>query len=101
VTKETYFEICEQMGTEPVESEIPVDLDDFPVEIQQVLNIYFKLRDEWDSMSGTYMGKSYAGLIDILDIHSVENADREFVLDWLSIIDRVRSKIIDSKKSKN
>lgn len=96
-----YFEICEQMGSEPIEEEIPVEMDDFPVEIQQVLNIYFKLRDEWDGMSGSYMGKSYAGLGDILDIHGIEKADKEYVLDWLTIIDRIRSKIIDSAKSKS
>jgi hypothetical protein len=96
-----YFEICEQMGSEPIESEIPVEMDDFPVEIQQVLSIYFKLRDEWDGMSGSYMGKSYAGLGDILDIHGIEKVDKEYVLNWLTIIDRIRSNIIDSQKSKN
>lgn len=96
-----YFEICEQMGSEPIEEEIPVEMDDFPIEIQQILNIYFKLRDEWDGMSGSYMGKSYAGLGDILDIHRIEKADKEYVLDWLTIIDRTRSKIIDSAKSKS
>jgi hypothetical protein len=95
-----YFEICEQMGSEPIEEEIPVDMEDFPIEIQQVLNIYFKLRDEWDGMSGSYMGKSYAGLGDILDIHGIEKADKEYVLDWLTTIDRVRSKIIESSQSK-
>ena len=95
-----YFEICEQMGSEPIEEEIPVDMEDFPIEIQQVLNIYFKLRDEWDGMSGSYMGKSYAGLGDILDIHGIEKADKEYVLDWLTVIDRIRSKIIESAHSK-
>ena len=95
-----YFEICEQMGSEPIEEEIPVDTEDFPIEIQQVLNIYFKLRDEWDGMSGSYMGKSYAGLGDILDIHGIEKADKEYVLDWLTTIDRIRSKIIESAHSK-
>jgi hypothetical protein len=76
-------------------------MDDFPVEIQQVLSIYFKLRDEWDGMSGSYMGKSYAGLGDILDIHGIEKVDKEYVLNWLTIIDRIRSNIIDSQKSKN
>lgn len=95
-----YFEICEQMGSEPIEEEIPVDMDDFPIEIQQVLNIYSKLRDEWEGMSGNYMGKSYAGLGDILDIHGIEKADKEYVLDWLTTIDRIRSKIIESAQSK-
>jgi hypothetical protein len=47
------------------------------------------------------MGKSYAGLGDILDIHGIEKVDKEYVLNWLTIIDRIRSNIIDSQKSKN
>ena len=39
MTKEMYFEMCEALGNDPVESEIPVELDDFPLEIQELLNM--------------------------------------------------------------
>lgn len=101
VTKETYFEICEQLGTEPLEEEIPVELEDFPNEIQEAINIYFRLRDEWDGFSGTYMGKNFTGLGDILDIYQVSDASRQEILDWIFIIDKVRSKCIADNKPKD
>ena len=63
MTKESYFEMCEMMGSEPVESEIPVEFDDFPLEVQQAFNAYRMLRDEWDTMNGNYLGKSLIGVV--------------------------------------
>lgn len=101
VTKETYFDICEQLGTEPIEEEIPVELEDFPDEVQQALSIYFRLRDDWDGFTGTYMGKNFTGLSDILDIYQVDMASRQDLLDWIFIIDKVRSKCIADSKPKD
>lgn len=101
VTKATYFEICEQLGTEPIDSEIPVELDDFPSEVQQAFMIYFRLRDEWDGMSGSYMGKSFVGLQDVLDIYQIAKEDRQSLLDWILSIDSARSKAIDLARPKN
>ena len=100
MTKDMYFEMCEQLGNDPIDSEVPVETEDFPDEIQQALDIYFWLRDEWDSMSGTYMGKSFAGLGDILDIYGIEKADRAHILDWIFTMDRIRSKCIELAKPK-
>jgi len=51
MTKEQYLEMCEMLGTEPVDAEIPVDFTDFPELVQQILNIYNVLislgRYEW------------------------------------------------------
>lgn len=101
MTKELYFEMCESLGNEPLEDEIPVEVEDFPGEVQQAFNIYFRLRDEWDSMSGTYMGKSFVGLKDILDIYDISQTDKQCILDWLFIIDRVRSKCIAQLRPKD
>lgn len=92
MTKEAYFEMCEALGTEPLDEEIPVEMQDFPVEVQEAINIYYKLRDEWDTMNGIYLGKSYAGLGDILTILEVPNEDRKFLLEWLAVMDAARSK---------
>jgi hypothetical protein len=70
-------------------------MEDFPVEIQEVLDIYFRLRDEWDSMNGFYMGKSFSGLTDVLDIYGIEKSEKAFVLDWILIMDKVRAKCIE------
>lgn len=100
MTKDMYFEMCEQLGNAPIEEEIPIEINDLPDEIQQALDIYFRLRDEWDSMSGTYTGKNLSGLKDILDIYDVDKADRANLLDWIFIIDRIRSKCIEIARPK-
>lgn len=94
MTKEAYFEMCEALGTEPLEEEIPVEMSDFPTEVQEAINIYYKLRDEWDTMNGIYLGKSYAGLGDILAILEVPFEDRKYLLEWLSVMDAARSKAL-------
>ena len=100
MTKDSYFELCEVLGTEPVEEEIPVEMEDFPDEVQRAISVYFKLRDEWESMSGTYMGKSYLGLQDILSIMEVEKEDRKDILEWIGVLDTARSQIFKAQKAK-
>jgi len=100
MTKDLYFEMCEAMGNEPVEEEIPVELDDFPDEVQEAIGLYYKLRDNWDTMNGVYLGKSYNGLGDILDILEIPLDDRKYTLDWISTMDAARSKAIDLQRPK-
>jgi hypothetical protein len=101
MTKDLYFEMCAALGTEPNESEIPVEIDDFPEEVQEAINVYYKLRDEWDTMNGVYMGKSYTGLSDILDILEIPKQDRKYVLEWVSIMDAARSKMLEAQRPKS
>lgn len=101
MTKEAYFDMCDMMGSDPVESEIPVDYSDLPLTVQQALSIYFKLRDEWDGMNGVYLGKSYAGLGDILTILDVPVEDRRTIFELINIIDGHRSKAIADSKPKS
>ena len=75
MTKDTYFEMCEALGSEPVESEIPVEFDDFPFEVQQAFNAYRMLRDEWDFMNGNYLGKSLIGVKDVLEATEVDASE--------------------------
>ena len=98
MTKESYFEMCEMMGSEPVESEIPVEFDDFPLEVQQAFNAYRMLRDEWDTMNGNYLGKSLIGVKDVLEATEIEPSDQKFVIMLLRMIDNVRSDEINNKK---
>lgn len=98
MTKELYFEMCEALGNEPNESEIPVELLDFPDEIQEIFSLYYKLRDDWDTMNGVYLGKNYSGILDTFEIYEVEKQDRKFYLEWFTVIDAARSKIIAASK---
>ena len=98
MTKDTYFEMCEQLGNEPLESEIPVDFDDFPLEVQQAFNAYKMLRDEWDTMSGSYLGKSLLGVKDILEATEIDVSEHKLIIMLIRIIDNVRSEEINNKK---
>lgn len=100
MTKAMYIDVCESMGSEPLESEMPVELDDFPIEVQEAIEIYYKLKDDWDTMNGNYMGKDFSSLKDILDIYKVDLEDRRYLLEWFSTMDAVRQKIIKAQKPK-
>ena len=97
--KEDYFEMCEALGNEPIEEEIPVEMEDFPSEVQEAINVYYKMRDEWDTMNGVYLGKSFSGFTDILDILEVPFEDRKNLLEWISIMDSARSKAFSDMKA--
>lgn len=98
MTKDQYYEMCEMMRTAPREEEIPLELDDFPGEVQTAFQIYQILQDHWDGMSGTYMGKNLNGLGEILEIYEVEQSDKKLILELIAIIDRERSLQIDQKR---
>lgn len=98
MTKEQYFEMCEMMGTEPLESEIPVDMEDFPEDIQQAFQIYYLLRDIWEGMSGTYMGKDFSTIFDFFRLYNVDEADQLLTLSYIRQIDAERSALFAEKQ---
>lgn len=100
MTKEQYFEMCEMMGSEPIEEEIPVEFNDLPIELQEALQIYNSLQDSWDYMGGNYIGKNMVGFKDILDIYEVLPEDRRSMYELILHIDKVRAKSIRDSKPK-
>jgi hypothetical protein len=99
MTKDQYFEMCEMLGSEPKESEIPVEFDDFPIEVQQALSVYKMLRDEWDGFNGVYLGKSLIGITEVLYATEIEPEDHKFITMLVRTIDQIRSQEINTKKS--
>lgn len=91
MTRERYLEMCELMGSEPVESEIPVEFADFPIDVQQAILVYRMLKDEWEGFNGLYLGKSYIGLTEVLDYMEIDISDRKLVVQLIKLIDNVRS----------
>ena len=57
------------MGVEPKEEDVPKDPSTFSLEAQQALIMLNVLPDKWEGMSGTWLGKEYAGLLDIMDLY--------------------------------
>lgn len=80
MSAEQYFEMCEQMGWEPREEDIPVDASTLSLECQQALVVLNALPDKWEGMSGTWMGKDYAGLEAIFNIYEIESRREVFEL---------------------
>ncbi len=97
MSKEHYFEMCEALGSEPIESEIPTEYEDLNDDVKLAFGIYSKLKDEWDSVGGRYLGKSYVGIVDIFDILEVPVEDRRIMFDLIGLIDEHRSAAISEK----
>jgi hypothetical protein len=100
MTRDQYFEMCEMLGNEPLEAEIPVEFEDFPLEVQESFKIYTSLQDNWDYMGGNYIGKNLSGLRDILEIYEVAKEDYRTVYELILLIDRIRAKQIQDTKPK-
>jgi hypothetical protein len=100
MTKEQYLEMCDALGSEPVEEEIPVELSDFPTEVQEMFNIYYLMSDIWDGMSGTYQGKNTSIVFDLFDLYKIDKEDRLVYLMLISGIDNIRRKLINEKVKK-
>lgn len=97
MTREAYFEMCEMLGEEPLESDIPVDPNEFPVLVQQSLAIYSLLEDRWDTMGGGYLGKNYSNVFEFFKLHDLNRAESLLVLEFLQHIDAIRSKLVAEK----
>lgn len=98
MTKAQYLEMCEALGTTPLDSEIPIEYDDFPPEVQQAFEVYSVLQDNWDTFGGNYLGKNLTAIKDIFDILSIPTEEQPFILKMVSQIDRIRMKDISTKK---
>lgn len=100
MTKEGYFEMCEALGSDPLESEIPVEFEDLVVEAQQALQIFNNLQDSWDYMNGNYIGKNLVGFRDILEIFNIPAEDHRVMYELIMYIDSIRAQAIRDKKPK-
>jgi hypothetical protein len=99
MTKEAYLEMCSLLGSEPLESEMPVEMEDFPLEVQEAFEVYHYLLDVWEGLSGTYQGKNLSGLHEVMRILKVE--DHKVTLQLIQVIDSARKAYLASKKPKN
>lgn len=100
MTKEQYFQMCEDLGTEPVESEIPADFSDLVLEVQEAFQMYNLLQDNWDYMGGNYIGKNFNYIESIFRIFNIEPELHKIYLELLIQIDNIRSKQIQDSKPK-
>lgn len=96
MTREHYFEMCLALGSEPIDEEIPIEPEDLPSEIQDILELYHQLEDRYSEFSGVYMGKSYLGFAHLHDIFC-RDLDRIFCLRILRYIDSLRQEDVHKR----
>lgn len=84
MTKDRYFEMCEQLGKEPDPEEMPPDLNDFPDIVQIGMLIFNALGDRVYPDIG-YIGKDYTNLPILMEMYGVE--DPELLIEVLGILD--------------
>ena len=84
MTRERYLEMCEQMGNEPIQEEIPPDIEDFPSIVNEAVNTFNMLGDRIYPEIG-YVGKDYTNLNHYIDLYGIE--DKEYFLHLLSWLD--------------
>jgi hypothetical protein len=97
MTKDAYFEMCEMLAQEPIDEEIPVELDDFPDGAQTCFLVYQFLKDNWDTMGGGYLGKDYSNVFVLLDLYGIPKVDFLVCLEILQHMDSVRSSLVANK----
>ena len=79
---DSYIAIQEQLGLPLDPDEFPVDPStDFDYDAQQAYYMFVILPDKIEGMSGTWLGKDYAGIGDLFDIYNVKN--KREVMDYL------------------
>lgn len=88
MTREKYYNLCEQMNREPDPDEIPPELDDFPPDVQKAMIVFNKLGDRIFPDIG-YLGKDYTQLNTFIDVYEIENKKI-----FLETLIRLDSKII-------
>lgn len=98
MTQSAYYEMCEALGSEPVESEIPIEYEELPGLVQEAITIYSFLSDRWEGMSGTFLGKDYTIVFELFNTFGVEIAERQLLLRFMSSIDRIRGELISQKQ---
>lgn len=85
MTADRYLEVCEQLGQEPDLDKMPLELSDFPDEVQEAIIIYNSLGDRIAAEIG-FLGKDFTNLNTLMDIYGIE--DREIILDIILWLER-------------
>jgi len=96
MNQDQYILMCEQMGWEIDEKQLPKDPSTLSLECQQALMLLNTLPDNWDGMSGTWLGKDYSGLEAIMNIYEID--DRRAVFELLKIAEDEMGKYYTQKQ---
>lgn len=67
-----YLKICEELGQEPNPDKMPLEISDFPLDVQVAFFIFGFLEDNWEGMSGIYLGKQWGNIEYLFNLYKVE-----------------------------
>jgi len=84
MTRERYLKMCEQLGKEPDEKEIPPDWEDFPTVVIDAMSVFSMLGDRIMADIG-FVGKDFTNLPLYMEIYAVE--DKELFLEILTFLE--------------
>jgi len=65
--------ICEQLGQEPDPSKMPLEISTFPDDVQVAFFMFNLLSDNWEGMSGSYMGKDWSHCAHLFSVFEIED----------------------------
>lgn len=89
--------MCDMLGTEPIEEEIPIELSDFSEDLQLIFELYSMLPDVWEGFNGQYMGKDTSNIFNFFNLYNIDPLDYLIYLRILKYMDRVRMDIISQR----
>ena len=85
--KEKYLRLCEQLGQEPDPAKMPLEISVFPEEVQVAFFMFNLLSDNFEGMSGTYMGKDWTHCRHIFEVFEVD--DKKTTLIFMKMIESI------------
>ena len=86
--REKYLRIWEQLGQEPDPAKMPLDMSDFPEDVQVAFFMHDLLSDHWDGMSGHYLGKNWNQCEHLFNLYDIERKDRTTMLYFMKMYER-------------
>jgi len=98
MSQETYYDMCEQLGINPEDGDIPVTFEDLTIQTQYAFTIFQYLPDNWDSMNGVYLGKNFDNVDFIFELLDIDRSNWLSVINLLNNIIALRMKKINSKR---
>lgn len=96
MSRQQYIEMCQQLGSTPLDEEMPIGIDDLTVQSQEVIEIFNYLPDQWGSMGG-YIGKELTNFPTIFKLFKVSKSNWLLYLDLLGILIEHQIEIVNKK----
>ena len=97
MTRDQYLDMCDMMGTEIIEEDIPVEQEDLIPEILLAYNIYSLLAPKFDSFNGGYFGKDYSNLKTLFDMYEVSVQEQKEYFKIILILDSIDTEQINNR----